>query len=116
LNIIRGNSSHPATQLFRAPEHAAAALALCLLSGSVDAGPESVQCGKEFARANCARCHCYPCADRRVMRKPTNARLNQHSLNIRCVPGARMRSPYQNKCKGLTVSELVLNTFLHGEL
>jgi hypothetical protein len=24
--------------------------------------------------------------------------------------------PYQNKWKGLTVSELVLDTFLHGEL
>jgi hypothetical protein len=36
--------------------------------------------------------------------------------HIRCVPGAPMRNPYQNKCKGLTVSELLLNTFLHGEL
>ena len=73
-----------------------------------------VQRWQDRTRQN--RKHCYPCADRRVIRKPTNAQLNQHSLNIRCVPGARMRSPYQNKCKGLTVSELVLNTFLHGEL
>jgi cytochrome c len=33
------------------------ALALCLLAGSAKAEAEGVQRGREFARANCARCH-----------------------------------------------------------
>jgi len=53
---------------------------------------------------------------KRSFQKPANAQRNKHGLNTRCVPGTRMRNPYENKCKRLTASELVLNTFLYGEL
>src|SRR6266568_1250287 len=38
-------------------EAALVALATCLFAGAVRAEADSVQRGREFARANCARCH-----------------------------------------------------------
>jgi cytochrome c len=46
----------PARQL-KILNAAQVALAICLFAGTLRAGPDSVQRGKEFARVNCARCH-----------------------------------------------------------
>ena len=41
----------------RIADAALAALAACLFAGTAGAAADGVQRGREFARANCARCH-----------------------------------------------------------